>query len=236
MQKIRVSHTGLLSQQIRAIDNFLNFNGMYKSNFELLSLADDAQGEVLLVNLEAKNCLGKLKSMLKETRYRKIISLSDTEAKRIKGDIHIILPIDEKKLQSAFDACIDEKLKKEKISVLVVDDDLSIRIHMQQKLNELVEDGIDLRFADSGEKAIEEVHCRDFDLVFMDVMMPGMDGYKACKQIKAKINTKVVMLTSKSSPINRIKSKMSGCDSFISKPPNDLELKKAILPVLWSNN
>jgi len=64
--------------------------------------------------------------------------------------------------------------------------------------------------------------------VFMDVMMEGMDGYKACRQLKSMRDTPVVMLTSKSSTLNRVKAHMSGCDGFITKPPEDGELTQAV--------
>ena len=67
-----------------------------------------------------------------------------------------------------------------------------------------------------------------YTCILMDVLMPGMDGYEACRRIKARARTgegpPIVMLTSKSSPFDRIRGKMAGCDAYLTKPidPNDL--------------
>jgi len=67
-------------------------------------------------------------------------------------------------------------------------------------------------------------------MVFLDVMMEDVNGYEVCKWIKkVKSSINVVMLTSKSSPFDRVRAKLSGCNNFISKPPKDKHLKKVIL-------
>jgi len=68
----------------------------------------------------------------------------------------------------------------------------------------------------------------NIDLVFLDVMLPGADGYQICKTIKKnrqKTTVPVVMLTSKSSPFDRVKGSLAGCDSYLTKP---VEFRKLI--------
>lgn len=66
----------------------------------------------------------------------------------------------------------------------------------------------------------------------MDVMMPGMNGYEACRRSKARSRTgeapAVVMLTSKTSPFDRIRGKMAGCDAYLSKPINSNKLQTVL--------
>jgi two-component system, cell cycle response regulator len=70
----------------------------------------------------------------------------------------------------------------------------------------------------------------------MDVLMPDMDGYEGCKRIrslKAKIGAlPVLMLTSKSSPFDRIRGKMAGCDAYLTKPVQPELLHAALAPYL----
>ena len=87
---------------------------------------------------------------------------------------------------------------------------------------------VDIHFASSGEEAIQNNSIKNYDIIFLDVVMEGMDGYKACKSIKAHKNAYVVMLTSKKSPFDKIRGTMSGCDAYITKPPTDERLLEVI--------
>ena len=107
------------------------------------------------------------------------------------------------------------------LKVLVVDDSYPVRKYMEHKLTELAEFPVNLSFAATGEEAIEQVMHHEFDLIFLDVMMEGMDGYKTCKSIKTQRDSYIVMLTSKKSPFDKVRGTMSGCDAYITKPPAD---------------
>ena len=125
----------------------------------------------------------------------------------------------------------------ETFKVLVVDDSFPVRKYLEKKLPTLLEEidsslKIDIQFANSGKESVDKVtEARgDFDMVFLDVMMEDVNGYQVCKWIKkVKNSINVVMLTSKSSPVDRVRAKLSGCNNFISKPPQDKHLKKVIL-------
>ncbi len=78
-------------------------------------------------------------------------------------------------------------------------------------------------FAETGEEAEKLIRDNTYDIVFLDVILPGVDGYDICKLIKKdpdKGKTPVIMLTSNSSPADRIKGKMAGCDTYLIKPVN----------------
>mgnify|MGYP000944414739 CR=1 FL=1 len=67
------------------------------------------------------------------------------------------------------------------------------------------------------------------DVIFLDVVMPGIDGYAACKNIKrSKLNkhTPVIMLTSRSSKFDKLKGVLAGCDTYLTKPINHNEFKE----------
>lgn len=104
-------------------------------------------------------------------------------------------------------------------SVLVVDDSVVARAYLRSLLEPR---GVTVDVADSAEAGIKAAAAAPYASILMDVMMPGIDGYEACRRIKARGRTgtapAVVMLTSKSSPFDRIRGKMAGCDDYLVKP------------------
>jgi len=107
---------------------------------------------------------------------------------------------------------------KSEYRALVVDDSLPVR---RQVGNALKKNGIVADFAENGESALELIRNNAYDIVFLDVIMPGVDGYEVCKAIKRDRERKftpVIMLTGKSSPFDRVKGKLSGCDTYLTKP------------------
>lgn len=110
-------------------------------------------------------------------------------------------------------------------SVLVVDDSLAIRNHLRSLLEG---DGFDVSTVDTVESALKVLAHQSFACVLMDVLMPGIDGYEGCRQIKGLLRGEraipVVMLTSKTSPFDRIRGKMAGCDAYLTKPVDPQQL------------
>lgn len=103
-------------------------------------------------------------------------------------------------------------------AVLVVDDSPTVQKHLDAVLRDL---GVEVVCASSGEAALDCLMQRTFDLILLDVVLPGTDGYQVCKAIKNDLEKKhmpVVMLTSKSSPFDRIRGALAGCDAYLIKP------------------
>jgi twitching motility two-component system response regulator PilG len=103
---------------------------------------------------------------------------------------------------------------------LVVDDNLALRTHLEIELNLF---GIEVHFAESGEQAMDMAGQHLYDLILLDVMLPGRDGYYTCKNMRARAdkrykNTPIIMLTGKNSTIDRIKGTMAGCSFYLTKP------------------
>ncbi len=119
---------------------------------------------------------------------------------------------------------------------LVVDDSCTVR---KQVGNALKKSGISAEFADSGEMALGMVEKCIYDIIFLDVIMPGVDGYAVCKKIKRSRNTKhipVVMLTGKSSAFDKVKGKLSGCDTYLTKPVSLKEFNQTLSKCLHTSN
>ena len=100
---------------------------------------------------------------------------------------------------------------------LVVDDSLPVRIQMNAALTPFTS-RVDL--AETGEEAFDLVNENDYDIIFLDIILPGVDGYEVCKTIKEGKckDTPVILLTGNSSPADRIKGNLSGCDTYLIKP------------------
>ena len=113
--------------------------------------------------------------------------------------------------------------------VLVVDDSLAVRGYLRSLLER---QGLAVHDVDSAETGIAAAATQRFACVLMDVLMPGVDGFEACRRIKsglrAGVSLPVVMLSSKSSPFDRVRGKMAGCDSYLTKPVDPVQLQQVL--------
>lgn len=121
-------------------------------------------------------------------------------------------------------------------TVLVVDDNATVRMFMQAKLAPFK---FEIDFAETGEQAVGLTATREYACVFLDVVMPGIDGYQVCKLIKANKQaikkTAVVMLTSRSSPFDKLRGSLAGCDEYLTKPLDEDRLLEVIARFLPSS-
>ncbi len=120
------------------------------------------------------------------------------------------------------------RLEEHNFRVLAVDDSPLMRTFLQNKLAPY---GIHPEFASSGEEALFKISKQHYDLIFLDVMLPGMDGYDVCKMIKKNKDNalmKVVMLTSKDKTFDKIRGTMAGCDGYLTKPVDEMKLRGII--------
>jgi CheY-like chemotaxis protein len=118
-------------------------------------------------------------------------------------------------------------------AVLVVDDNLTVRKFMEAKLAPY---GFVADFAETGEQAVGLTGTKEYTCVFLDVVLPGIDGYQVCKLIKgnkqAVKRTAVVMLTSRSSPFDKLRGSLAGCDEYLTKPVDENHLLEVIAKFL----
>lgn len=116
------------------------------------------------------------------------------------------------------------------LRLLVVDDSEPIRIYMKAKLGAIGKDCYDLHIetARTGEEALDACAASRFDLVFLDVVMPGMGGFEACRQIKAAYGTTVAIVSSLRGQDEHAKAFMAGCDTYLDKPIRDADLQAAL--------
>ncbi len=119
--------------------------------------------------------------------------------------------------------------------ILIVDDELHMRMLLKEGLEEFEDKGVELLAAENGEEAIEFVKTKKPELVILDVMMPGMDGFEVCNTIKNELGMKdvyVLMLTADGQEYNKQKSIDVGADIFMTKPFDPDEIVKKAASVL----
>lgn len=113
--------------------------------------------------------------------------------------------------------------------ILVVDDSATVR---ERLFTFLKQRGYGCHAVDDGSQALEAAGKNQYDLVFLDVVMPGMDGYAVCRKIKAMASYKrvpVVLLTSRDSTTDRVHGLMAGCSRYLTKPFDVNELDALML-------
>ncbi len=112
---------------------------------------------------------------------------------------------------------------------LVVDDEKLIVKGIRFSLEQ---DGMDVDCAYDGEEALEYARKTEYDVVLLDIMLPKLDGFEVCQQIREFSNMPIIMLTAKTEDIDKILGLEYGADDYIAKPFNILEVKARIKAIM----
>ena len=120
-------------------------------------------------------------------------------------------------------------MENHKERILVVDDEASIRRILETRLSMI---GYDVVTAADGEEAIEVFHNEMPDLVVLDVMMPKLDGYGVCQELRKESDVPIIMLTALGDVADRITGLELGADDYVVKPFSPKELEARIRSVL----
>jgi two-component system alkaline phosphatase synthesis response regulator PhoP len=115
--------------------------------------------------------------------------------------------------------------------ILIVDDEAHIRMLIEQTLEELEDEGVEFFTAENGEMALEVIRDEKPDLIFLDVMMPKLNGMEVCRRVKQEMGLSdiyIVLLTAKGQESDRQKGLDVGADVYMTKPFDpELLLEKA---------
>ena len=105
--------------------------------------------------------------------------------------------------------------------ILIVDDEAHIRMLIEQTLEELEDEGVEFLSAENGEAALEIIQEEKPSLVFLDVMMPKMNGMEVCRRVKKDLGMSdvfIILLTAKGQELDRQKGLDVGADVYMTKP------------------
>ncbi len=117
--------------------------------------------------------------------------------------------------------------------VLVVDDERTIVKGIKYSLEQ---DGMKVDSAFDGEEALQSAKDNAYDIILLDVMLPKMDGFEVCQQIREFSSVPIVMLTAKGDDMDKILGLEYGADDYITKPFNILEVKARIKAIMRRTN
>jgi len=113
--------------------------------------------------------------------------------------------------------------------VLVVDDE---KLIVKGIRFSLLQDGLEVDCAYDGEEALELAKNNEYDLILLDVMLPKLDGFEVCQQIREFSDMPIIMLTAKGDDMDKILGLEYGADDYITKPFNILEVKARVKAIM----
>lgn len=116
-----------------------------------------------------------------------------------------------------------------KLKILVVDDEEKIRNIVRMYFTK---EGFVVDEAINGIQALEKLSSDKYDLIILDIMMPGVDGWTVCREVRAKSSVPIIMLTAKGEEVDRIVGLEMGADDYVVKPFSPRELLARVKAVL----
>lgn len=120
-----------------------------------------------------------------------------------------------------------------KLKVLIVDDEWNMRNLLRIYL---MKNGFDVKEAANGIEAIELASNDIFDLVILDIMMPGMDGWQVCQSLREFCNVPILMLTARTDTKDKVKGLQMGADDYLAKPFEPEELVARVFALIRRNS
>ncbi len=119
--------------------------------------------------------------------------------------------------------------------IVIVDDEVYIRLLLEQTLEELEDQGVKLIMAENGREGLELIKTEQPELVFLDIMMPKMNGFDVCHVVKKELglqNVYIVMLTAKGQEFDKRRGQEVGADAYMTKPFDPDELLERAQQIL----
>jgi twitching motility two-component system response regulator PilG len=246
-KKLLIGAFGLSDYELRLVRSVLSLTMVHgrSYSFALFDTASTGRPDIVIVdpnNDQAKATLQELTSHDK-THEPFVIFISNTP-QASQDKYHLLRPLAPTKMLALLDHVASEfanilpstaapvvppappalctSIKpapvKQLFRALIVDDSPTARIKIEIELRAM---NIMADSAQTGEEALKMLTKKTYDLIFLDIILPGADGYEVCKLIRRNQETKripVIMLTSKSSPFDRIRGSLAGCNWYLTKP------------------
>jgi len=234
---------GLLDHEVSLLQSIFKMSNNRERVHYKLILSNLPKAHVVIATIDNEAAMEEWQTILKNERPPILVSVTPKELGKFPG-FSFSRPFSPAKVLSVLDQVFDKylghlfddptffgedtatqkvfadtnKFPQGKPRALVVDDSKTVQAQLNR---ELTSSNILVDLANSGEQCLEMLGKNNYDLIFLDVVMPGLDGYQVCKNIKRNPEKKhipVIMLTSKSSPFDKVRGTMAGCSSYLTKP------------------
>ena len=227
-----ISHVGLPAREKTVIRSLFKLVPSLQEGYELVETPKIGEADVVFVNADAAHAVQAWKRVAqhKPMAVPIMVSGGDAEVAAEHGGLCLRRPLVLKKLVDILHQATSTKARGETLArrgqprVLVVDDSFPVRQYMAHNLPRLAACSLCIDLAESAEEARGKLSEHSYEVVFLDIVMPDIDGYKLCKWIKANYKTPVVLLTSKSGSFDKVRGAVAGCDSYLTKPPDEARL------------
>lgn len=233
--RTQITYLALTERELELMRNILTVVPRFAGRCDLVEPSVARGCQVVVVNTDDPRAVRGWNTIRKNNSNAVPLTVSGRSKQC--GELQLRRPIQARHLIDAMHGLIgrNEVVAKadvatsDVLNILVVDDSVVIRKHMEYTLPKIDNGLINMSFASSGEEALQKTSKQTYDLVFLDIVMPGINGYNVCKAMKADRIGSVVLLTSKKSSFDKVRGLMSGCDAYITKPPTLAQLREQIV-------
>ena len=230
-----ISHLGLPRREETVLRSLFLLVPALQESFDLLETREAARADVIFVNTAEQPAVDAWQEVARRNQMAVPVLVVDGEIQP-GGQLQVRRPLVLKKLLGVLDeitstrtAASQPRTAASAASILVVDDSFPVRKYMEHSLPRLASMPVDVTLAESGTEAQTRFEDRPLDLVFLDIVMPDIDGYKLCKWMKARRkDIPVVLLSSRSGSFDKVRGAVAGCNAYLTKPPEDEELRRVL--------
>mgnify|MGYP001759083487 FL=1 len=117
---------------------------------------------------------------------------------------------------------------RENMKIMVVEDDIDLSELIKMYL---IPEGWEIETFHTGKKAIESFYKNHYDLILLDLLLPDINGFEICKQIREKSTIPIIMLTALEDSIHKVQGLNMGADDYIIKPFDPTELVLSLIHI-----
>ncbi len=241
-----ISLLGLTESERRVVKSLCLLSSHRQRSYEVIAQTAQDRADILIADGQDREAMNAL-AAIRSTRTVPAV-IVDATLEAADCDSQVRRPIAASRLLGVLDLLVTQKLnffpelviggggastyaagggqlvdnaepRPKRHTALVVDDSVTIRrqIELALRLHD-----IEAVCAETGEEALALLERHQFDIIFLDVVLPGqIDGYEICRSIKKNARhkpTPVIMLTGKSSPFDRVRGSLAGCNTYLAKP------------------
>ncbi|MDQ8038298.1 MAG: response regulator [Pedobacter sp.] len=239
--RTRIHHLGLPARDLLVVQSMFRIQADLAERYVFGDSSTGDLVDLVFVNADDHGALASWERLRQQRPEVVPIMVSDHERRSL-SNVWVQRPLDFRNFSSLLDAITsadinrpgtrDLPLDSGVLRVLVVDDSFPARQFIKIKLEEQAAKNqmqVAIDFADSGERALEVAAGSEYDVVFLDVEMSGMDGFETCAQLKkVRPRLRVAMLTGKVHSTDFQRGRAAGCDNYLAKPPNDADLRTVL--------
>ena len=235
LSSFNVALIGLSEQENKNIEQLFQLSQKRQRCYNLVAIVDEQKIDILFLRLSSQEAKIEASQLLKKSPHTAIViaakdKLSNSAYHYTPYPLRASLILD---TLDSIDCSISDVIAPEiEYSALVVDDSAAMRKALEVELKRIPQK-LNIDQADCGEAALELAAQKKYDLIFLDIVMPGIDGFEVCKTLRKTIKkTPIIMLTGKTSPLDEVKGVMAGCSTYLTKPVDRSEFQKVLKRVV----